>query len=462
MLNTSEQIYKKAIAYYRHSAEDKQENSVAIQRGHTERFALENNIQIIHEEADEGKSGLLANRPAFERLFADWIENPTAPYFDYVLVYDVSRWGRFQDQDQAGYFVHLCKKHGKDVVYVSRGFVSSENQLFSSLEISLHRYMAAEYSRQLSEKVFYGSVKVSEQGYSAGGTAVYGMTRQLLDSDKKPIRVLRTGEHKQIANERVTFVPKNDETTETVRKIFQLFVEEKYLIPNIVKYLNQKGILSANGRRWDRSKIVKILTNETYVGTHIYNKTWRRLKQKPRKNPRSEWVIVPEAFDAIIDQQVFNEAQERIYWIFPSNWRRGINSIKRARKSLKNDIFKWLVNKGVKEFDASIILDELPIIFAIKHEHKDASHWCFMISEEICKFDNVLGVSVLLNRKNPIDEFFFLSTNDFTKTNFLVLIENNSLYLRTKTDNSEMEEIMNTLLNQFRSSQHRYKKNSVY
>ncbi len=63
MFNTAQQISKKAIAYYRHSAEDKQENSVAIQRGHIERFALEYNIDVIHEEVDEGVSGLLANRP---------------------------------------------------------------------------------------------------------------------------------------------------------------------------------------------------------------------------------------------------------------------------------------------------------------------------------------------------------------------------------------------------------------
>ena len=127
MLNTYQQATSKAIAYYRHSAEDKQENSVAIQRQHTEKFARAHNIEIIHEEADEGKSGLLANRPAFERLFKNWIENPDAPSFEYVFVFDVSRWGRFQDQDQAAYFVHLCKKRRKEVVYISRGFPVASN-----------------------------------------------------------------------------------------------------------------------------------------------------------------------------------------------------------------------------------------------------------------------------------------------------------------------------------------------
>lgn len=242
MLNIYQRTSKRAVAYYRHSAEDKQENSVAIQRKHVEIFAHEHSLEIIHEEVDEGVSGLLANRPGFERLFIEWIENPLAPHFDYVLVYDVSRWGRFQDQDQAGHYVYLCKKHGKEVVYVSRGFIDATNQLFSSLEISIQRYMAAEYSRQLSEKVFHGCVKVSQQGYSAGGKAAYGMARQLLDVNKKPIRILSLGEHKQIANERVSFTPKNDDTTEAVRK---------YLIYSYTK-------------DWIYLKLLHILTKEKY------------------------------------------------------------------------------------------------------------------------------------------------------------------------------------------------------
>jgi len=442
-----QQTRKKAVAYYRHSAEDKQENSVAIQRQHTKKFADEHNIEIIHEEADEGKSGLLATRPAFECLFANWIENANAPHFDYVFVYDVSRWGRFQDQDQAAHLTYLCRKHGKEVVYVSRGFSNVTNQLSASLEISLQRYMAAEYSRQLSDKVFYGCVKVSEQGYSAGGAAVYGMTRQLLDVNKKPIRILKTGEHKQIANERVSFVPKEDETTETVREIFHLFVKERYLIPDIVTQLNQKGVLSANGKRWDKSKVIKILTDETYIGTRIYNKTWGRLKQKSYKNPRSEWVITPNAFQAVVDEQLFRDAQERLYWLFPSNWRKGINAIKKAKKNIRNEIFQWLLNKGLTAFEAEKTVSALPIIFAIKNENKDISLWCFLISEDIRRLDNVLAVSIVPDSKKIIDDFFLFPINGFTRTNFLILSKNNSLYHSSKIDISGVEEIITQLIN---------------
>lgn len=458
MFDTSKKSYKKAIAYYRHSAEDKQENSVAIQRGHTEKFAFENNIIIIHEEADEGKSGLLANRPAFRRLFTNWIENPDAPKFDYVLVYDVSRWGRFQDQDQAGYFVHLCKKKGIEVIYVSRGFPNSENQLISSLETSIQRYMAAEYSRQLSDKVFHGCVKVSQQGFSAGGTAVYGMARQLLDVNREPIRILKAGEHKQIANERVSFTPKNDETTDAVKKIFKLFVDDKYLISDIVTFLNQQEIMSANNKRWDRAKIIKILTDETYIGTRIYNKKWARLKQKSHTNPRSEWIIVPNAFEAIIDEKTFNKAQERLYWLFPSNWRKGINAIKRAKKNIFNDITLWLIDKGATEFEAQIILSELPIIFGVKTEHKNFSQWCFLILEKNRQFDEVLAVSVVPEIKKYVDGFFTFQINEFTKTNFLVLSQNNSLYHKGKIENTKLEEIIIRFIKQLISHKHSLKK----
>ncbi len=48
----------RAVAYYRHSARDRQENSVAIQQELVQKWAKENGVDIIHEFADRGKSGL--------------------------------------------------------------------------------------------------------------------------------------------------------------------------------------------------------------------------------------------------------------------------------------------------------------------------------------------------------------------------------------------------------------------
>jgi len=449
---------KKAVCYYRHSAEDKQENSVPIQREHAQRFALEHNIEIIHEEADEGKSGLLANRPGFTRLFKDWIENPDAPTFDYILVYDVSRWGRFQDQDQAAHYVFVCKQHGVEVIYVSKGFPLAENTLISSLQTSIERYMAAEYSRQLSDKVFYGCVKISEQGYSAGGTACYGMSRLLIDAQKKPIRILKKGEHKQIANERVIFVPSEDGTNEVVKQIFDLFVNQWYTESEIAEHLNKQNILSAHGSDWDSQKIIKILTNEIYIGTRVYNKTWGRLKQKGRKNPRSEWVVVPDAFPATVEKEVFDQAQERLYWLLPRKWRKGVNAIKRARKTIESDIVKWFIERGLSEYEADEIIHELPVVFSVKLDTQSTPQWCFVISEHARKYDHVLALSIVLDQHKILDEIFMLSTEDFTTSNFLIFSHSDQIYTQSKIESSEIESKVRELFEQFKNSSKRYTK----
>lgn len=449
IFDRSLQKRKTAIAYYRHSAEDKQENSIKIQQGHVYDFANKFKIDIIHEELDEGKSGLLANRPGFERLFSEWIENPKAPNFNYVLVYDVSRWGRFQDPDQSGYYEYLCTKHGKEVIYVSRGFTEPTNQLISSLETSIQRYMAAEYSRQLSEKVFHGCVKISQQGYSSGGAPPYGMTRQLLDVNKSPVRILRKGEYKQIANERVIFVPSCDSSSDTVKLIFQMYVHEKKSIFQIVDLITANTLCTANGEKWNRAKVIRILTNEIYIGTRIYNKTWGRLKQRIHKNPRSLWIVKPNAFEALIKSDDFEIAQERLYWNIPHNWRKGINCIRRIKNITKNDIINWLVNMGVDDMDSLKIFGELPIIYGVKSQINNTNNLCFVITENHRKFDKILAIGIDENGDLSGQNYFLLDVSDFTSSNYITFNDNSTLILERKIEPESIEHIIKDFIVKF-------------
>ena len=72
---------------------------------------------------------------------------------------------------------------------------------------ALKRTMAGEYSRELSVKVRAGLERLAKLGYKLGGSAPYGLTRQLLDTQGNPKQVLAYGERKSLANEHVTFVP---------------------------------------------------------------------------------------------------------------------------------------------------------------------------------------------------------------------------------------------------------------
>lgn len=431
---------KKAVAYYRHSAEDKQENSVHIQRGHAKEFAQKYNLTIIHEEADEGKSGLVADRPGFDRLFNNWILSPEAPQFDYILVYDVSRWGRFQDPDEAAHYAMIAKKRGKTVIYITHGFPSEENTLLRNLQTPIERYMAAEYSRQLSDKVWHGSMKVSEQGFSAGGTAPYGMNRILLDENKQPIRPLKKGEHKVIANQRVTFAPAEDETNEVIKRIFTMLVHQWYRPEEIAERLNSEGIPSANGGKWNKDKIVKILTNETYIGSRVYNKTWGRLKQKKRANPRDEWIICQDAFGAIVDNKTFRKAQENLYWLMPSKWKRGAYTIRKVDRVLRAKIDELISQNGEYSDDAKWhAIRYFPLICGVTFFDKNVSRWCFMISEEQKQYDYVIALGVDIYSKDPIDTFFVIPTADFGIGNYLSFSQDEEQHSLYKTEAEDVE-----------------------
>ncbi|MHC5056913.1 MAG: recombinase family protein [Planctomycetota bacterium] len=260
---------KRAVAYYRHSAEDKQENSVPIQREQVTKFAKEHGIEIVKEFADRGKSGLSTHgRHAFNEMMEDYVIGGKED-FDYVLVLDVSRWGRFQNTDMSAFFAGLCLNHGKQVVYTRMGFPKDP---FHFVRVEFERYMAAEYSRKLSTLVFDGAMKAARQGFRAGAPAPYGLHRLLLDEQRKPVRILEPGQKKVIDNQRVALSPGNAKEVRVVRRIFTDCAAGR-TPTEIASALNAERITSPGGKRWTGSSVRSILANELYAGTMVYNKT---------------------------------------------------------------------------------------------------------------------------------------------------------------------------------------------
>lgn len=172
----------KAVAYYRHSAQDRQENSIPIQKEQVGKCAEENGVEIIHEFSDAGRSGLNAEgRPAFDEMMEEWVCKRND--FDYILCLDVSRWGRFQDIDLSAQYSAQCKKHHKQVIYTTIGKPREDDPLYP-VYVQFERFRAAQYSRELSEKVLRGCTKIAEQGYWVGGKPPYGLQRLLLDENR--------------------------------------------------------------------------------------------------------------------------------------------------------------------------------------------------------------------------------------------------------------------------------------
>lgn len=141
-------------AEYLRKSTDHQKYSIENQADTIRRYAEIRGFTIVRTYADDGKSGLTINgRPALRRLIQD-VRSGRAN-FQTILVYDVSRWGRFQDADESAYHEFLCKLAGIKVEYCAEQF-ENDGTPISTIIKGMKRAMAGEYSRELSVKVFDG------------------------------------------------------------------------------------------------------------------------------------------------------------------------------------------------------------------------------------------------------------------------------------------------------------------
>ena len=129
-----------AAQYLRMSTEH-QQYSIEHQAHIIGLYAAQHGFEVIHSYVDAGKSGLvLKHRKALGQLLNDIVAAPQA--YRAILVYDVSRWGRFQDIDEAAYYEFTCKRAGFTVHYCAEVFVNDATA--SSLIMkTLKRVMAA-------------------------------------------------------------------------------------------------------------------------------------------------------------------------------------------------------------------------------------------------------------------------------------------------------------------------------
>src|SRR5207302_5410101 len=89
----------RAAQYVRMSTEH-QQYSTSNQADIIRDYATRRGFEIIRTYAEEGKSGLtVAGRDSL-RCMIDDVQTGQADY-SAILVYDISRWGRFQDADES-------------------------------------------------------------------------------------------------------------------------------------------------------------------------------------------------------------------------------------------------------------------------------------------------------------------------------------------------------------------------
>jgi DNA invertase Pin-like site-specific DNA recombinase len=157
-----------AAQYLRMSTEH-QQYSLENQSTAIQKYADSHCFEVVRTYSDAAKSGLvLRRRTGLQQLLQDVVSG--AAFYRAILVYDVSRWGRFQDTDESAHYEFLCKSAGVPVHYCAETF-ANDGSLPSLIMKALKRTMAGEYSRELGIKVLAGQKRLAFLGFKQGGVS---------------------------------------------------------------------------------------------------------------------------------------------------------------------------------------------------------------------------------------------------------------------------------------------------
>jgi len=297
-----------AAQYLRMSTEN-QRYSLINQAEAIAQYAEARGYAVNRSYFDPGKSGLtLKERKGLQALLSDALRSDRD--FQAVLVLDVSRWGRFQDLDQSAHYEFLCREAGVRVVYCGEPF-ENDGSAISAIVKQLKRLMAAEYSRDLSEKVMRAHLQQARLGFHQGGTRVYGMHRMVVDGAGRPRFMLEPGARKGVMTDRVVIIPGPPEELRIIRRIFRSYAGRGRSIATITKELNAEGVPSTHGRPWTHFLVRGVLKSELMIGFYVYNRSFQQMAQRRRHNPPSSWVRA-KVMDPIVPLALFRRAGERL------------------------------------------------------------------------------------------------------------------------------------------------------
>ena len=269
----------RATAYCRVSTDkEDQLNSLTAQEEYFKKYCIEQGLCLVDIYSDEGISGTKkSNRKAFLQMLQDAQEKK----FDYLLVKDISRLARnIIDSIET---IRFLKKHIKKVI-----FVNQPNLTDDEFVLGIMGLIAQQESENLSKRVKFGKKINMEKGKVPN--FVYGYDK--VEGDYFHLMI-------------------NEVEAEVVRRIFRYYTKEGYGCSTIAKRLNEEGIPTKQGARWQQISIARILKNELYIGKVINGREEMvEIYSYERKSiPTDKWYITINPEFAIIAEDIFEEAQ---------------------------------------------------------------------------------------------------------------------------------------------------------
>ena len=354
------------IAAYCRVSTDKEDqlNSLETQKEFFLEYTKRTGDNLIKLYADEGISGTkIKNRKEFQRMLADAEKG----LFDMVVVKDISRFARNTvDLLQS---VRKLKALGIETQFLTANMTSMGN---SEFVLTIFGALAQEESANTSKRIKFGKKMNAEKGRVPN--IVYGYDKTIGDYFNLFI---------------------NEEEGKVVRQMYKWYTEEGFGGAKIANMLNERGVKTKRGNNWSQNSVCRILTNEIYTGKIINGKEEVAdfLTGQRKEKDESEWLVTIRPELRIIDDEIFDRAQEILkgrHDSFKMTHERQSNkhlfstlikckdcgwSFRRTVRQYKNTYIRWVCSghngRGADSCPNAITVDEEELIQVLQEYFQD-------------------------------------------------------------------------------------------
>lgn len=278
------------VIYARYSTDNQNPDTIEVQVQKCGQWASDNGHSVIDIFADEGVSGMKADRPKYKEMMKSLLTGKVQA----VIIYDQSR--MFRDMVEWFLFRRECEKLNVKVISVTQPHVGgdlNDPATFATEGImALVNQMHVLTTRQ---KVIEKMEFMARQGIWCGGTPCLGYDVKKEKSQKYGRLVI------------------NDVESEIVKLIFNRFTAG-HSYKEIILELEAMGAKTKAGRSFGTNSLYSILTNEKYIGIYTYNKSKRSKNGTRNAHAQADDrnIRVENAVPVLIEMEVWNLAQEII------------------------------------------------------------------------------------------------------------------------------------------------------
>ncbi len=332
------------VVVYTRCSTTQQVNSIADQDSEVMRVVERYKLQVVKTYSDEGLSGSTTDeRDALQKMFAEI----STLGVSFLLVYNLARFTR---GGVAAFWVlfSMLRDKGVRIFNCQSGQIIDEDNAASALTACIEASQAKASNVQLARDITRTMIaNVKDRKNSPGSRPPYGYDRLYIDEAGKPFQQVRwnpdgtkdvldpeTGKvittlskstgYGKAKSHRVQLVPSDPKRVAVVRDIFRLAMTTGY--SGVADYLNKRGIPGPRGGLWNSSSLHDLLPNPAYAGDVVFNRTHKGRyyqfkdgqaekqdnssgKVVFKDNPKEEWIVVPDAHEALIPKEEWEAVQ---------------------------------------------------------------------------------------------------------------------------------------------------------